>query len=639
MKKPLVHKISGRKRRPLGPVETATRTSVVLALALGGWIAADPAVAQTPATGPAAVGALERNLPPAPPSGGGNLRGGAEAQAVVDDTPLGVDLAGIRIIGLNDPVATDARPGIDVSASVEGLDGQAFQTALAPFVGRPLSRKLLADAQAAIALAYRTAGRPFVSVTAPPQEITGGVLQLRVAPFKTGAVRVREERNVVPAADTAFGEAVRATPGKLIEAKRIAEDLEWLNRFPFRQLNGVFEPGSDPGMSNLTLEVGRRRPWQAFAGWSNASTMKTRDLNRYFLGVSAGIEAWRDFNFSYQLTGSRDLLRKPGAVRLSGENRPSYLSHAGRLVLALAPRQAISLTPNFVATSQAGAGNLLNFRNTTVELPLLYRAALSNLDDRLAGWGDFYAGITPKWLSRRTLYQGIELGKGSAALFDVTVGWSGEWQDAGEEATSVDIRLVGNRGGILPGNRSGTWTLFTNGRVADADYLYAYGTFNRNTPLPQILGTDGLSWSVGLAGQLSGRPLPDTEQLALGGMYAARGYTLNDGSADAGFVLRNELRLGTFALLGRVVADPADGASPFAFLDVAYGYNYNAKAVRPGQRSDVTLVGLGAGVDYSLAAEVGGNAQAGVNVGLALTDGRETTSGTVTLQGRLFLSF
>ncbi len=37
----------------------------------------------------------------------------------------------------------------------------------------------------------------------------------------------------------------------------------------------------------------------------------------------------------------------------------------------------------------------------------------------------------------------------------------------------------------------------------------------------------------------------DTEQLAIGGYYGTRGYTLDDGSVDAGLVLRDELRLPT----------------------------------------------------------------------------------------------
>ena len=58
--------------------------------------------------------------------------------------------------------------------------------ALAPFIGAPLSAHEVAALQAAVAGVYRSFGFPFTSVTAPPQEITTGVLQLRVLTFSAG---------------------------------------------------------------------------------------------------------------------------------------------------------------------------------------------------------------------------------------------------------------------------------------------------------------------------------------------------------------------------------------------------------------------------------------------------------------------
>lgn len=580
---------------------------------------------------------VERNLPPAIAGSGGGLHTGDGPAADADDTPLGVDLRGIRLIGLHDPLVSDPPAGITV-AGVEGLDSRSLAATLEPLLGQPLSRRRLAEAQAALAKAYREAGRPFVSVIAPPQEITGGVLQLRVLPFRTGKVRVRESDG--SPADAGLATTVRAPAGTLIEAERISEDLDWLNRFPYRQLNGVFEPGSDPGSSDLTLEVSRRRPWQAFAGLSNTGSLRTRRLDRAFVGFAAGVERLNDLTLSYQLTGSRDVLSAPGTLRLSGDRRPSYASHAGRVIVPTFARQALSLTPNFVATSQDAADGLLTIRNTTVEVPVLYRSALSNLDVRFAGWGDIYGGVTPKWLSRKVLSLGSMLANGAAGVFDLTAGWGGSWPQAGGGSTAIDLRAVANRAGLVPGNGTASWKSFSNGRVESANYAYLYGTVNRTTPLNRLPWLGTATWNVEFTGQFAGRALPETEQLAIGGLYATRGYTLNDGSVDAGFVLRNEARLPPFALLGHLAgggADPVeDAVSPFAFLDVAYGHNYNfAVLQRTGERADTTLVGLGIGLDYAL----GQTLQAGMNAGVALTDGPETNRGTVTAQARLLVSF
>ncbi len=579
---------------------------------------------------------VERNLPPAVAGEGGGLRYGDGPAADADDTPLGVDLKGIRLIGPTDPVMPDPPAGI-TSSEVEGLDRQRIADALGPLLGQPLSRRRLAEAQAALAKAYRETGRPFVSITAPPQEITAGVLQLRVLPFRTGKVRVREADGT--AGGDGLAATIRAPAGGLIEAERISEDLDWLNRFPYRQLNGVFEPGSDPGSSDLTLEVTRRRPWQAYAGSSNTGSLRNRELDRVFIGFAAGLESLNDLALSYQLTGSRDTVSDPGSLRLSGSNRPSYASHAGRIIIPTFARQALSLTPSFVATSQDSAGGLLTIRNTTVELPILYRSALSNIDGSLAGWGDLYGGVTPKWLSRKLLSQGTGLASGSAGVFDLTVGWGGSWPQAGG-STAVDLRAVVNRGGVVPGNNRAAWSSFSNGRVEEADYAYLYGVFSRETPLTGVSWLDGVSWNTEFTGQMAGKALPETEQLAIGGLYATRGYTLNDGSVDAGFVLRNEMRLQPFTALDRLggtgIGPVEDAVSPFAFLDVGHGHNYNVGALRSiGERADTTLVGLGAGVDYTLMRTL----QAGMNIGVALTDGPETSRGTLTAQARMLVSF
>ncbi|WP_454020049.1 hypothetical protein [Azospirillum sp. Marseille-Q6669] len=92
--------------------------------------------------------------------------------------------------------------------------------------------------------------------------------------------------------------------------------------------------------------------------------------------------------------------------------------------------------------------------------------------------------------------------------------------------------------------------------------------------------------------------MPETEQFAIGGLYATRGYTLNNGSVDTGFVLRSEARLPTFPSLGHLESSGfgpvEDVVSPFPFPDVGYGHNYNYDALPGiGERADTTPVGGG----------------------------------------------
>ncbi|WP_208948526.1 ShlB/FhaC/HecB family hemolysin secretion/activation protein [Segnochrobactrum spirostomi] len=623
-----------------GGTASARLAPALLGLTLAAALAAMPQAAFAQARG-----VVERNLPPIVGTTGGLAQGNAPATPAEDTAPLGTDLTGIRLIGPDVAVTAKPRSGLSFTG-IEGVPAARLDAALKPFLGKPLSRKLVADIQAAIAKTYRGAGRPFVSVTAPPQEVTSGVLQLRVVPFKAGSVKVDDPANAA-ATDAALAASVRAPQGQIIEGTQVSEDLDWINRYPYRQLNGVFEPGSTPGSSDLTLEVSRAKPWQAYAGWANTGTKET-DLNRYFVGFGAGIEALHDLTLSYQLTGSGNLLSNPASINLSGTDWPSYVSQAGRLALPTFARQSIEVAPSFVATSQDAAGDLLTFQNTTFELPILYRSALSNLSSSLAGWGEIYGGVTPRWLSRKTWYQGTDIAEGSAGVFDLVAGWAGSWDHAEGGSTALDVRLLVNPGGLVPGNNDATWETFSNGRVTSAEYAYLYATLTQVTPLVTLPGLSGatflkgFSWNTSLTGQIAGQALPDTEQLAIGGYYGTRGYTLDDGSVDAGLVLRDELRLPTFPLLGALgLKAPGIGAlddvvSPYAFLDVGYGYNYNLNALQSlEQNANTTLVGLGAGIDYTLAH----NVQAGALAGVALTNGPETDRGTVTVQGRVSIAF
>ena len=242
---------------------------------------------------------VERNLPPEPPRRAPVIQIGANDLLKSDDaTPLGVNVQAIVLIGQN-AVAKQrvGAKGIQMD-QVSGVDAAMVREKLAPFLDRALSRKLIAEVQATVAAVYRDAGRPFVSVTLPPQEVSTGVLQLRVIVFKVAGIKVKGA-----APEDYPRNRIRLVPGQEIDARKLETDLDWANRNPFRQVEAVFGPGKDLGMTDATIQVTDRRPWQVFAGYANGGTLLT-DRHRYYVGGTAassgGVVA------SYQLTGSGD---------------------------------------------------------------------------------------------------------------------------------------------------------------------------------------------------------------------------------------------------------------------------------------------------------------------------------------------
>lgn len=570
------------------------------------------------------IAPVERNLPPVISGQGRLVVGPQDIAGSADDTPFGVALSGITLIGPKENVAKRGARGIRIGA-VGGIDRSALTDALTPFLGQPLSRKRISDIQAAIAKVYRTAGYPFVSVTLPPQEVTGGVLTLRVVEFRTGAVKVS---GAEPGTEAALSGRVRATPGQRIAADALEEDLAWLNRSPYQTVNGVFAPGDALGLSTLTLEVTPQKPWQVFAGWSNTGT-HTTGFDRYFAGFGAALPGLPQSFLSYQITGSPNFWSDPAGVG-TGPEQPSYYSQAARLVLSTGARQSLEFVPNYVATRQNALGDTFAYDNQTLEIPIYYRTALSNLVPGLYA-GDLILGATGKSVSRTSYFTGEDIGGASADLFELIVGWSLSRADP-YGTTSLDLKLIGNPGGVIGGNSAARWSTYSGGRVTDVTYVYGMGELNRVTRLAA-----GFSWVSDLFGTAAGQPLPDTEQLSLGGLYATRGYTLDDGTVDTGLVWRNELRTPTFALLPSLgVAGVTDQVSPYAFLDLAWGRAYGYQSpLGPVGGDDTSLAGIGLGLDYTL----NRNLTATLVGGFALADATYTQAGDFTVQARVYLSY
>ena len=408
---------------------------------------------------------------------------------------------------------------------------------------------------------------------------------------------------------------MRVKSGDRIEAEGLREDLDWINRNPYRRVQGVFAPGDDQGTSDITLSVTEQKPFSVFGAWSNTGSEATGE-ERWSIGGGAWLPWLNDATVTYRFTRSEDFWQN-GHIFSLDDDEGSYLSHAARLDLPTWSRQAISIAPNYVESNELAGP--FSFRNKTFELPILYRTAVSNI---VPGgyWGDLYMGAEPKWISRETSFFGTKVADADVALLNLVLGWSDDWTDP-YGATSLDVRLKGNPGGILDGNTRADWNAFTGGRVTDNTYLHASFDFARTTVLPH-----DFAWIAQVSGLIAGQALPDTERLGLGGFYSVRGYGTDDGSVDTGFVWRNELRLPALHPLQQ--AGQTDTLSPFLFADLGHGYDFAAK-------DDVTVAGAGIGLDYDIATNFSANLIAAV----ALADADETSAGDWSFKASLRVSY
>ena len=497
--------------------------------------------------------AIERHLPPGQVEQAQPLLAPNAIPTDQDDRPIGPSLTGLVLLDPRDPVRTDQVAGLD-TAHVHRLDAVRPRAALAQFIGKPLSHKLIAEIEATIARYYRLQGYPFVSVSTPPQVIGGGVLQVRVVEFHAGQIAVSGVSGPIA---QRIRRDVTLQPDQPIDAQQLSTDLDWLNRYPFRHTEAVFSPGDALGRTNLDLQTTQGKPWQVYAGYANSGSPST-GWDRYFLGGQVGGLLGPGSLASYQFTASADFFDNNGDA-FGDTSHPRYLSHGVRASIPTGARQEFELTFDHVETNVFSDPFLV--RQQTDEASLGYRTAIDNF---VRFPGDVFGGLELKTERRATYFFGVDALDHSINIYQAYIGYADAWSDAGGH-NALNIVIHGSPGGLDHQNSDAAFDLFSGGRVTSGQYVYVTADFTRTTRLPN-------HWNLvdTLIGQYAGEALPDTEQSGVGGEDLVRGYTLDDGSYDTAIISRNEIRTPAFPLLG-LGHIASDQVSPYGFFDIAYG--------------------------------------------------------------------
>ena len=521
--------------------------------------------------------AIERHLPETPQNAPAQIAAPNAVPADQDTTPIGPALRGVVLLGPREAVHSDAADGVAVGEVARLKGDDDISGLLRPYLGQSLSRRLIAEVEAAVARHYRDLNHPFVSLSTPEQEITGGVLQVRVIEFTAGKVSVEGAKSEAEAARLRRDVALQ--PGDAIDARALTYDLDWINRYPFRNVQAVFAPGGALGVSDLTLQAREAKPWQAYAGYSNDGSPST-GFDRYFAGGAVGGLLGPDSVLSAQTTVSRDVLK--------GEDDPHYRSVALNYILPLGRHGQIEASGDAVETFQAG--NPFSVRLKAGEGALGYRFAVSDLYGD-TGETDMRAGIEAKHQTGITYFGTLDVYETSVEVYQAYLGYHHAGKDA-LGASTLDVTLHVSPGGADHGNSDAQALLYSQGRQKGATYGYVGATYDRLTLLPA-----GLFLKTDAIGQFAAVALPRTEQAGLGGSSLVRGYTLDDGAFDTALVLRNELHLPGHAWGAAAVQErfPAGRPAAVGRRRARRGQGNERAAGRPARRLRRRAPGHGTG--------------------------------------------
>lgn len=458
-------------------------------------------------------------------------------------------------------------PDVDV-AQTPLLPGPEPLAALRGYLGQPIRAEMITDLRLAVMTAYARAGRPFVYVLVPPQDVSNGVLQVVVTESRLGRITVEGERWFDEAT---YRKAIRQPPGEPIEAGRLQADLDWLNRNPYRRAAAVAVAGEAARTTDIRIRVTDRRPWAVNLGLDNTGT-DASGLERVSFGVDWGDAFGRGDGLNYQYSGSTDFQR----VR---QHSLSYSTDlAWRHTLLVSATYAKTEAEDGLDFNTTGESKIVNLR---YGIPLPRRGPLSH---------NLGLGFDYKSSNNDILFGGESVFLTTSEINQFVLEYGGSAADR-MGATSFSLSAVGSPGGISDRNDDIHFALQRMG--AKARYAYGRVAVSRVTSLK-----GGLTLNTRLVGQAASGPLLSSEQLALTGAYAVRGFIEQGTLRDQGVVWRNELR--TPAAPVRIPwGKPGESTlSAQWFLDGGVGRNRDDPA---GARSSwVAMASTGPGVDLQV---------------------------------------
>jgi len=472
---------------------------------------------------------------------------------------------GVVIIGGSDTLKKRevyAVRGVQVKDNPFLEDAEEFLAELeAEFIGQPLTYDRLDEMRDEILQYYESKGRPLVIVNIPPQEITGGVVQVTVQEATVGKITFSGNRHF---STSRLKKYISVKPGDPIDTYKLANDLAAMNQNPFRRSDAIFTPGKRPGTTDIDIKTADRRTIRFYGGTDNTGTVET-DRDRYFGGVNWANFLWLDHQAMYQFTMS-----------------PSFNKFRAQTMEYRMP----------IARNQ----NLLFFGNHTDvrpsnDIPTLYsrgrswttggryylplaRGRKSHYLHQVIIGGDW------KQTNNTLEFGGFLVEKNIAQIIQGTLGYNIGYKN---KHLLLDINLNGylSPGGLTPRNRTHVLEEFRAG--AKARYFYGTGTFGAAV----ILNHWELHFDI--YGQWANQNLFPTEQLGLGGFATVRGYEERQLNADMGAIGNFELR--TPSILTK------QDLYFIGFVDYGRGWFHKAE---PGDPEHRTLLGAGAGVRYKL---------------------------------------
>ena len=381
----------------------------------------------------------------------------------------------------------------------------ALRQLVAPYLNRSIDFATLQQLVDLVAEHYRSDGL-LVHVLLPAQDITAGVVTLRIVPARLGLVRVQgapvgDERRI---ANWIYRQVASGAP---IATPALERGLLLLGDLPEFAVSGSLVRGSQLGLTDFDVEVS---PKPAVLGavslddYGNGSTGVARLSAQ--LGVDGVLGFGTRLGLSAMHSSGSDFLQLELGLPVRNDGW-RFGADASRMQYRV---RGSSFQALAISGSTTSAGLHLRY-------PLL-RSRPANVYVRLRG--EFNA-IRSANATGSVADQSYDTRVAHATL-------DANWLGTGLNSASLRLS-AGDIGRAASGSFNREYGVA--GGFAKLHYAYAY---TRSL-------VDGLSGHVALSGQFANRNLDSSEQMYLGGPYAVRGYASGQLPATQGALLSLQL--------------------------------------------------------------------------------------------------
>jgi len=460
-----------------------------------------------------------------------------------------------------------------IDISDVGFLSQAFQNTLAPYIGQEMTMATLQEILEDTVSAARAAGRPVVDVYLPEQDITSGVIQIMVQVGRLGKVIVEGNEHF---SSDLLESQIRLTSGAPIEEAVLDEDLDWLNRNPFRRVDIVYAQGEEEGTTDITLRTEDRFPVRVVG---NINNMGTKDTGRTRLlgGVTWGNAFGMDHQFDYLYSRARDA--------------DIYEAHHISYSLPVFDRDTLSFSAAFISINVEQADGLVNLAGEGTQFLIRYKTDLPSFQAFPDLSHELGFGFDYKQASADLAFGGVSVYETAPeivqGLVSYTVNAPDEWGD-----NYAHIELIASPGELRKDNDD---TVFSSVRPGTrARYIYGRGRLERSFNLP-----GDVVFSAHAEAQWSSQRLIPGEAIAFGGQNSIKGYAESAFIGDRGYRVGFEISSPPFSILDDTVGtDWGDQAQIYGFYDWGKVNNINPSAF---EKTVGVLSSLGWGVRYQIA--------------------------------------